>query len=224
MSDSMSVSRVLQGHLDRLRNGDELARDDLIAHACDRLVSLTRKMLGRYSRLRAWEQTDDVAQNAMMRLRRALASVQPTTIREFYGLASEQIRRELLDLTRHYFGREGRTADEDGRVESPKPQLARLPSQLQAEDENLGNLDEICPGDETNDPGKLDFWKRFHDAVRKLPDVEREVAELLWYQELTQEDAAEILQVDKSTVKRRWRSARLKLSDVLRDFVPEEEL
>ena len=94
---------------------------------------------------------------------------------------------------------------------------------MEVQDERLGNLNEIGPSEDTNDPGKLDFWKRFHEAVREFPEGEREVVELLWYQELTQEEAAEILGIDKSTVKRRWRSVRLKLSRVLGDYAPDED-
>ena len=61
--------------------------------------------------------------------------------------------------------------------------------------------------DEADDPLKLAVWGEFHEAVQKLPDGEREVFELLWYQGLTQEEAAELLACDRSTVKRRWRSA-----------------
>lgn len=219
MSEDSSMSRILQGHLDRLRSGDEQARDALIGHACNRLVALTRKMLGKFSRLRAWEQTDDVAQNAMLRLRRALQDVKPETVREFIGLASLQIRRELLDLTRHYYPDQRNQGDGDGSPQRATPHTFLVRSQAHGADEE-GHDQDVPYDDATHDPGTLDIWRRFHEAVQELPETEREVAELLWYQELTQEEAAEILNVDKSTVKRRWRSARLKLSDVLADLQP----
>jgi predicted DNA-binding protein (UPF0251 family) len=49
------------------------------------------------------------------------------------------------------------------------------------------------------------------------------VVHLLFYQELTQVEAAELLAVDPSTVKRRWRSARLKLCDALEGLLPEAD-
>jgi RNA polymerase sigma-70 factor (ECF subfamily) len=48
-----------------------------------------------------------------------------------------------------------------------------------------------------------------------LPDEEREVVNLLWYDELTQEEVATVLNVSLRTVKRRWQSARLKLAEAL---------
>ena len=219
MSDSSSsVTRILQGLLDRLRSGDENARDKLIEHACGRLIVLTRKMLYRFSRLRAWEETGDVAQNAMLRLRRALEQVKPDSVREFMGLASVQIRRELLDLSRHYFGREGQNQSDENPVLKNAPLLI---SQAQGATDNSQQLDAIQPVGDSLDTSNLEMWSRFHEVVQNLSDIEREVVELLWYQELTQEEAAALLGVDKSTVKRRWRAARFKLSDALKGWLPE---
>jgi RNA polymerase sigma-70 factor (ECF subfamily) len=61
------------------------------------------------------------------------------------------------------------------------------------------------------DPASLEIWTRFHEEVETLPEDLKEVVELLWYHELTQEEAAGLLDVDKSTVKRRWRRARTQL-------------
>ena len=219
MSDSSSsVTRILQGLLDRLRGGDEKARDELIEHACGRLVVLTRKMLGRFSRLRAWEETGDVAQNAILRLRRALEQVQPGSVREFMGLASVQIRRELLDLSRHYFGREGQDRSDENFLQKNAPLVI---SQAQgASDESQGPGIVPAAGD-SSDSSNFEMWSKFHEVVQSLSDVEREVVELLWYQDLSQEEAAELLGVDESTVKRRWRAARFKFNDALKGWLPD---
>jgi RNA polymerase sigma-70 factor (ECF subfamily) len=198
MSEHTTTQR-LQECLARLEAGDEAARDELFTLTWDRLLNLTHKILhGSYARVRPFEETEDVAQNARLRLMRALESVVPKSVRDFYGLASLHIRRELLDLCRHYFGRPGHEhkrvipVHDDGTQDGPKEQ-----------------------SDTTYDPHKLAVWTAFHERVDTLPDAEREVVELLWYQELTQEEAAEVLNVDRSTVKRRWLAARLKLAEVL---------
>ena len=54
-----------------------------------------------------WEQTDDVLQNALVRLCRALEAAPPEDARHFYHLAELQIRRELLDLANRYRGPHG---------------------------------------------------------------------------------------------------------------------
>lgn len=69
----------------------------------------------------------------------------------------------------------------------------------------------------TSDPASLEIWTRFHEEVGTLPEKIRDVVELVWYHDLTQDEAAGILGVDKSTVKRRWREARRQLIERLRD-------
>src|SRR5262245_3406634 len=104
---SEDTSTILQGHLDRLRAGDLGARDALLAHARDRLLRLTERMLADYPGVRRWERAEAVGQNAALRLWKSLADVQPPTVRDFYRLAALQIRRELLALARHYGGPQG---------------------------------------------------------------------------------------------------------------------
>ena len=63
--------------------------------------------------------------------------------------------------------------------------------------------------------------KRMLEAIEGLPEEEREVFDLLWYQGLTQAEAAGLLHVNVRTLKRRWLSARMKLQDALQGEVPE---
>jgi RNA polymerase sigma-70 factor (ECF subfamily) len=81
-------STQIQRCIDRLRAGDHTARDELLAQASERLTRLTRKMLRDFPRVHRWEQTDDVLQNAVLRLGRALGEVQPATVAEFFRLAA----------------------------------------------------------------------------------------------------------------------------------------
>jgi DNA-directed RNA polymerase specialized sigma24 family protein len=90
----------LHGWLAEMRRGDVNARNEVIGHACDRLRTLTHRMLKGFNGVRRWAETDDVLQNSLLRLHRALADVRPETPRQFYALAAQQIRRELLDLAR----------------------------------------------------------------------------------------------------------------------------
>lgn len=218
-----STTFILQAALDRLRAGDSSARDELVAHCCNRFLLLTRKMLNRYPRLRNWEESGDVAQNALLRLRRALQDVQPATCREFFGLATVQISRELLDLTRHYYGRKKAAATDGAPGGGPPPRVAGARAFGMPLD---GQSDDYCghPMDEeADDPLKLAAWGEFHEAVQGLPANEREVFELLWYQGLSQEEAAELLGCDHSTIKRRWRAARTSLHGALRGWLPDSE-
>ena len=183
----------LQRCLDRLRAGDDSARAELLTRACDRLARLTRKMLRADPRVGRWEQTDDVCQNAMLRLYQALGQVRPATPRDFFRLAALHIRRELIDLARHHFGPAGAGRHHESVEPGPAAEVA-------------GHAD---------DPQRLAGWGEFHAAIEKLPDEEREVFDLVWYHELSQAEAAALLGVSERTLQRRWRSARRLLAGVL---------
>jgi RNA polymerase sigma factor (sigma-70 family) len=122
-----------------------------------------------------------------------------------------------MDLTRHYFGRK-KAGDGD---DPPRPVMLPLGGKGPG-DSNADDLAGIDPADSVTDMGEAELWYKFHECVQSMPDNEREVVELLWYQELTQEEAAELLSVDRSTVKRRWRAARKTLFDVLKGWLPNE--
>lgn len=203
MSDQ---SVVLQSWIDRLQAGDASARAELLAATCERLTRLTRKMLKGYPRLRRWEQTDDVLQNALLRLCRALQEVTPPTVRDYFRLAALQIRRELLDLARHYYGPEGAGAHHA----SQGPET--------------GSASGAAPAyetpDVTQDPSQLAAWCEFHQQISLLPEAEREVFELLWYQGLSQAEAALVLNLSERTLQRHWRAARLKLHEALHGELP----
>lgn len=202
-----SQSEQIQVLIDRLRAGDESARNDLLNCACAQLERLTRKMLRGFPRVQRWEQTLDVMQNALIRLYRTLAEVQPATVQDFFRLGALNIRRELLDLTKRYCGPLGHGANH-----------ATLGVQPQGERAPPSPLDQPDVDDE---PSRLAAWTEFHRHVEGLPEEERELFDLLWYQGLSQAEAAQVLQVSERTIKRRWRSARLNLHNALHGQLPD---
>jgi RNA polymerase sigma-70 factor (ECF subfamily) len=202
MSES-STTQVLQHWLDRLRGGDETARQPLVQRSCERLERLTRKMLQGFPGVKRWEQTADVLQNALLRLCRALQEVSPPTVRDYFRLAAVQVRRELLDLRRHYFGPHGAGAHEVA------PQVGN------------GGAATPEPSDSRADPVRLLDWTDFHEQIEALPDEDRELFDLLWYQGLSQAEAGAVLNVSERTLKRRWQAARLRLHAALRGEMPE---
>jgi RNA polymerase sigma-70 factor (ECF subfamily) len=84
----------------RYQAGDNHALDALIRRTEERLEHFARRMLAGFPGVRAKEQTEDVLQDALLRLTRALRQETPSSVREFFGLAAVQIRRVLLDLAR----------------------------------------------------------------------------------------------------------------------------
>ncbi|TWU24803.1 sigma-70 family RNA polymerase sigma factor [Novipirellula artificiosorum] len=196
---TIAIERCLQ----MLRDGDTAVRGELLNLTQDRLIRLTAKMKRDFRGVGRWEQTEDVFQNASMRLYQAMSSTKIDDTRHFFRLAALQIRRELIDLCRHYRGPQGQGANH-----------ATQPRDAGALQDRAAAFD---PGDPTGNPAELQAWSDFHECVDQLPDREREVFELLWYHELKQDEVAELLGVSTRSVKRLWRSARLMLHDRLND-------
>lgn len=197
----------IESWLVRLRGGDPAAREQLLAFAAGRLSELARRLLRRSPRVRRWEETDDVFQNAMMRLCRALREVTPGSMREFLALAATQIRRELIDLARHHYGPLGEAGHHATEWRDPA----------------AGVSDAAGPPDRPGPRPEADaaFWIDFHESVDRLPVEEREVLDLLWYQGLTQPEAASVLGISERTVARRWQAVRLRLAAGLDLASPE---
>jgi RNA polymerase sigma factor (sigma-70 family) len=195
----------LQQLVDRLHRGDVAARYELLTCAGDGLLRLTRRMFHAERRLKRWEQTGDVFQNACLRLYLALAEFKPASVRDFYRLAALQIRRELIDLARHYYGPLGlgtrQTTQRPGRDSDRSP-----PTYEQA--------------DTSDDPSGLASWCEFHEQVASLPDDEREMFDLLWYQGLSQAEAAAVVGISERSLQRRWQAARLHLHRALHGVPP----
>lgn len=193
---SIGNDTQLQRLIDSTLKGDPCSKELLVAHSCDRLLRLTRKMFHSFPDLRRWEQTDDVFQNAMVRLHRALADVQVESVRHFFNLAALQIRRELIDLTRHHFGPAGAAANHH---------TDQIPA-----DEHGGQLHERA-----GKPSDLTSWQTFHHHIEQLPEADQEIVNLLFYEGLNQEEAAAVLGVSLRTLKRRWQDAKIRLYEVL---------
>lgn len=171
--------------------GDDSHRQLLVDHAFSRLRLIVKKRMSLFPGVQRWEQTDDVLQQATVRLWKSLDAVKPATVREFFGLAATQIRRTLLDLARHYGGERGMGAKH-------------------ATNERRGDKGRAQPekADPTSDPVTLSEWTEFHAKVDELPQEQREIFDLLYYNGLTQTEAAGILGMSERTLKRRWRETR----------------
>jgi RNA polymerase sigma-70 factor (ECF subfamily) len=197
--DSSFDTVQLHHYLDHLRDGDAEATDAFLRRVCGRLERLAHGMLRSFPNVKRWVDTGDVLQGALMRLLHTLRATQPESTRHFANLAALHIRRELLDLARHYRNRHDPPAGGSANGHET-PEIA----------------------DQNNDPATdLDRWSAFHEEVDRLPAEEREVIGLTFYHGWTQAQIAELFGVDERTIRRRWRSAALKLKEILGDRIPE---
>jgi len=206
MPDTSLHTTLLLGFLNRIQSGDSLARDELLRATCGRLEQMAAKMLRGFPAVARWEQADDVLQNALMRLLRALEEVRPTSVREFFGLAAMQMRRELLDLARHYLGPQGAAAHH-----------ASWPPRAGSSN----TKSEFAPPDRVESVEDLEQWCAFHEAVEALPAEQREVISLVFYHGWTQADIAVLFQVSERTVRRYWRNACLTMTSALGGKLPQ---
>jgi RNA polymerase sigma-70 factor (ECF subfamily) len=156
---------------------------------------IAHKMLRTFPSVRRWEETDDVVQNAAIRLERALRETVPTEAGGLIGLAATQVRRELLDLSKKHRGIYSYGGNHETNYQ-------RADGDLHAK------VDDAA--DAIDKP--LERWTLLHQAADSLPEEEREVFQMAWYLGLKQDDIAKLLGCSSRTVKRRWESAKALLA------------
>lgn len=201
----MSAASLHTAHLQdcfrRMHAGDAIAEDELLRAAGVRLERLARRMLRDFPNVRRCADSDDVLQGAVLRLLRSLRQLDtaPASVRDFLGLAATHIRRELLDLARRCG-----TAKRRGDV------------LLDGTDSSTG----FDPEASWEDRDELEDWRRFHEAVEKLPIEEREVVGLRFYHGWSEADIAALFGITERTVRRRWAAGCSRLSEVLGGKLP----
>jgi len=189
---------ITQDFLDSLVSGRQDVRTEIVERSCARMRGLVHHMLrGQFACLGRWEDTDDILQLTLLRLHRTLENIQPRTPLECYRLVAKHIRWQLIDLCRHHFGPQGIGANHQ--------------SGCGRRDEPLAARRYIAATSESNEPASILEWTDFHECVERLPDELREVFDLIWYQQLSQQEAATLLDVSVRTIKRRWQQAKIQV-------------
>lgn len=204
MTSESQLDAVLASCLERLAKGDDSAREEIL-EVCDaRLRELSSRLLGKFARVRRWDNTDDVAQNAAMRLYRALGDTVPDSPRGLMGLMATQIERELIDLARKHAGPMSYAQNHDTNVRD-------------GTDGEVFLVNEAEDAREDHEDIPLARWESFHAAVENLPEEHREVFKLVWYLGTDRETAAKTLGMSVRTVGRRWLEAREMVMKVMAD-------
>ena len=187
METSDSISD-LQSCLNRIRAGDAASRNELFERTAKRLEKLAHQMFAGFPLARTEADTGDLLQMAVVRLLRVLKEFVPETPADMMRLAALQMRRELIDLSRRI---------RQGPIDKP----------------SLDHSQRFEPqsGQSTLNPVRLAEWTEFHEHASELPEDLGIVFDLIWYQGISQVEAASILNVHERTIQRRWRDARLML-------------
>jgi RNA polymerase sigma factor (sigma-70 family) len=137
-------------------------------------------------------QTEELVDAVVERLLKAMRSVHPQNVRQFFALANQHMRWELNDLARR---------------------LDKQPTVLELQGE-------IVPASATSDSVLSPDGRRMLEAIDRLPDDEREAFDLVRIQGLTWGEAAEVLGISARTVQRRLNSALVLLAEELGDLRP----
>jgi RNA polymerase sigma-70 factor (ECF subfamily) len=168
----------------------------LLDRSLRRLHLLSAKLLYRsYRRLTLPPmnvQPDELLDAVVERLLKAMRSVRPQTVRQFFALVNQHMRWELNDLAR-------RLDEQPTLIELDEKRITAQPSS--------GSM--LTPN-----------GRRMLQAIDQLPEDEREVFELVRVQGLTHVEAAGVLGVCTKTVQRRLNGALVLLAKELKDLLP----
>jgi RNA polymerase sigma-70 factor (ECF subfamily) len=193
------TTNAIQRYLNALP-GDTAAEPiirELLDRAVSRLRLLCAALLYRsYPRLTQPPlnlETDELLGGVVAGLLTALRTIRPQTVRQFFALATQHMRWQLNDLARRL--------DE-------QPPAAALPE--------AGVAAPPSSGDSVLSPNA----RRMLGVIEGLPEVEREVFDLVRIQGLTYAEAAVVVGVSVKTVQRRLNRARLLLAEQLADLGP----
>jgi len=191
LPDKSNTSHYVQSLLTLFRKGNEKAKLELIEFSFKRFKKFASKMLKTYPLLRTKADTDDLLQNFLIRLTKAFITITPENPADFFKLVSVLMRNELIDMGRKLFGKGGDKKNFEQSID---------PAKLAANDPYDG-------------PANLFEWVEFHETIDKLPEEEKEVFQLIFYQGFNQDEVSNLLGLSIKTVFRRWTKAKLILSD-----------
>jgi RNA polymerase sigma-70 factor (ECF subfamily) len=181
---------------------DELAGDSptepviraLLDQAVRRLHLLCATLLYR-SYLRLMQppvnlQSEELLSAVAERLLKALRTIRPKTVRQFFALANQHMRWELNELARRL--------DDQPRAHELREGLLSAPA---------SSISGLTPA-----------GHRILEAIGNLPAEEQEVFDLIRVQGMTQIEAAQVLGVSIATLKRRLNRALRLLTEQLADL------
>ena len=193
-----STTAVVQRYLNALA-GDAPAEPiirEMLGRSARRLERLCANLLYKhYPRLMRPPSNLDTAEmvgGLVEGLLKAMDTVRPQTVRQFFALVNQHMRWQLNDLARR---------------------LDERPIFVELREESL-----VAPT--SSDSAITPDGRQILQAIENLPEDEREAFELVRFQELTQTEVAEVLGVSTKTVQRRLNRASLLLTQELKHLRP----
>src|SRR5262245_36310821 len=137
-------------------------------------------------------QPEEMLDAVVERLIKAMRSVRPQSVRQFFAIVNQHMRWELNDVARR---------------------LEERPAAVEVREE-------MVPAPSSSDSVLTPNGRRILKAIDDLPEDEQDVFGLVHIQGLTQGEAAEVLGISVRTVQRRLNRSLIVLADQLADLRP----
>lgn len=193
MSDIRQTTVRIQESLGQIADGSgrTIARGALLESAIKRIRRMVRQEISRNPGIARWEDEDDLVQEVLIRVDRAVQDARPEHVGQFFVLVGQHVRWAAIDLVRKHFGAQG-----IGRHHQTGITPAREGSTENESDERIDSV-------------------RLHEVVDELDDDVRETWILHAYAGLTQDAIATVKDISTRTVQRQIVRAKLRLAELL---------
>jgi RNA polymerase sigma-70 factor, ECF subfamily len=191
--------------LNRAMSGEEAARAELFARHRDRLRLMVRLRLDR--RLQGRVDPSDVLQDAFLDFGKRLPEFDPGAGLPFYLWLRGITGQRLVDLQRTHLGTQMRDAAREvslHRGMMPQASSVSLAAQL------LGRMTTA-----SHAAIRAELQLRVQDALNTMDATDREVLTLRHFEQMSNEEAAKVLDLTKSAASKRYIRALRRLKDIL---------
>jgi RNA polymerase sigma-70 factor (ECF subfamily) len=207
----LMTSAAFQEDLQRLQQFGQTALADLYGASQPRLERILRFRID--PRIRSRVESADVLQEAWLTASRRLAEyLQQPTVSPFVWLR-QLVLQTLVDMHRHEF-RQRRDAGRE----------LHLPAAGPVGDTSL-SMAEVLLAQLTSPSGRLvraEEVQQLQQALDALPELDREVLALRHFEQLSNQQTAEVLQLTPTAASNRYVRAAARLAEILRSRESEQ--
>jgi RNA polymerase sigma-70 factor (ECF subfamily) len=205
MSDESTEVREL---LQQIAGGDEAARDELFSRYRDRLKRMVRLRMSR--RLQGRLDDSDVLQESLLEISRKLGDYLNNPDVPFFLWLRHMTGLKLAEIHRRHLGTQMRDADREvslHRGPLPEANSMSLAAHL------LGQL--TSPSEAAV---KAEMRIKLQEALNSMDAMDREIIALRHFEQLSGNEAAEVLGLSKTGASSRYVRAMKRLKSILAQF------
>jgi DNA-directed RNA polymerase specialized sigma24 family protein len=168
--------------------------NELLQYSQERVLAHIRSRMGRFTPLQPYVDSQDVLVSVQLKIAEDFKHKPFNDLIHFLRLTGRLTRNQLVDFTRKYLGPQGAGTKEV----NAQPHDPDEPTRGERAD----------PADRGKSPSELAILAEVDEIIGSLPPEHLEMFDLLYYNQMSREDAADALGVALSTLDRRWLAAR----------------